>query len=84
MLVELTTPEGWKFWAESFVHIGEEDIPLDSLTEQQRNYVMASVDVHALNAVYAGRATFKAEGLPEFEEVFPELAEKLGRKKKTE
>ena len=56
------------------------DYPLDELTKEQRSYVLAVRDVNALNAAYAGRVEFRAEGLPDFEEVFPEIAEKRKRK----
>lgn len=71
MLVELTTPSGWKFWGESLVTIHGEDYPVNEMTQLQRDYVLAVRDVNALNAAYAGRAVFTAEGLPKFEEVFP-------------
>lgn len=76
MLVELVTESGYKFWGESFAVIDGEDYPLDEMTPEQRSYVLAVRDVNALNAAYAGRAEFTAEGLPAFEEVFPELAAK--------
>lgn len=56
------------------------DYPLDELTREQRSYVLAVRDVNALNAAYAGRAEFRAVGLPAFEEVFPEIAEKRKQK----
>lgn len=76
MLVELTTPSGIKFWAESFAVIDGEDHCLDDMTQDQRDYIFAVRDVNALNAAFAGKAEFRAEGLRPFEEVFPELAEK--------
>lgn len=76
MLTELVTKNGYHFWGESFVVIDGEDYPLDEMTPQQRGYVLAVRDVNALNAAFAGKAKFYAEGLPEFEEVFPNLAEK--------
>lgn len=75
MLVELTTPSGYKFWGESLVEINGKDYPLDELTPEQRSYVLAMRDVNALNAAYAGKAEFTAEGLRPFHEVFPELAQ---------
>ena len=75
-LVELVTESGWKFWAESFVVIDGEDYPLDELTEEQHDFVMATLDVNGLNAAYAGVAEFEAVGLPAFDAVFPEIAEK--------
>lgn len=74
MLKELVTPSGYRFWGESLVTIDGTDYPLDELTREQRSYVLAVRDVNALNAAYAGRAVFRAEGLPAFEEVFPEIA----------
>ena len=74
MLVEMVTPKGYKFWGESLVTINGKDYPLDELNEEQRSYVVAMRDVTALNAAYAGRAEFRAEGLRPFQEVFPELA----------
>ena len=58
------------------------DYPLDELTKEQRSYVLAVRDVNALNAAYAGRAEFRAEGLPAFEEVFPDIA--AGKEEKEE
>ncbi len=80
MLTELVTPSGYRFWGESFVVIDGKNYPLDELTREQRSYVLAVRDVNALNAAYAGRAVFHAEGLPAFEEVFPEIAEERTRK----
>lgn len=74
MLVELTTPEGYKFWGESFVVIEGEDYCLDDMTREQRSYVLAVRDRNALNAAFSGQAEFTVEGLPEFEEVFQEIA----------
>ena len=74
MLQELVTPSGYRFWGESLVTIDGVDYPLDELTREQRSFVLAVRDVNALNAAYAGRAEFRAEGLPAFEEVFPEIA----------
>lgn len=74
MLTELVTPSGYRFWGESLVAIDGVEYPLDELTREQRGYVLAVRDVNALNAAYAGRAEFRAEGLPAFEEVFPEIA----------
>lgn len=76
MLVELVTPSGYKFWGESFAVIDGEDYCLDDMTQEQREYVLAVRDVNALNAAYAGKAEFRAEGLRPFEEVFPEIAAK--------
>ena len=76
LLQELVTPSGYRFWGESLVTIDGKDYPLDELTKEQRSYVLAVRDVNALNAAYAGRAEFRAEGLPAFEEVFPEIAKK--------
>ena len=70
MLVELTTPSGIKFWAESFVVIDGEDRCLDDLTQEQRDFAMATVNANALNAAFAGRAEFRAEGLRSYQEVF--------------
>ena len=80
MLVEMVTPKGYKFWGESLVTIDGKDYPLDELTKDQRDFVMATVDVNALNAAFAGEAVFKAEGLRSFEEVFPEIAAERERK----
>lgn len=80
MLVELVTSSGYHFWGESFAVIDGEDYCLDELTPEQRSYVLAVRDVNALNAAFAGEAEFTAEGLPDFAEVFPELASKRKRK----
>lgn len=72
MLVELTTPGGIKFWAESFVVIDGEDHCLDDMTQEQRDYIFAVRDVNALNAAFAGKAEFHAKGLRSFKEVFPD------------
>lgn len=76
MLVELTTASGFKFWGESFVVIDGEDHCLDDMTQEQRDYIFAVRDVNALNAAFAGKAEFYAEGLRPFEEVFPDLNKK--------
>ena len=82
LLQELVTPSGYHFWGESLVTIDGVDYPLDELTKEQRSYVLAVRDVNALNAAYAGRAEFRAEGLPAFEEVFPEIAAERKKRKK--
>lgn len=74
MLVELVTASGYHFWGESFAVIDGKDYPLDEMTPEQRSYVLAVRDVNSLNAAFAGKAEFRAEGLPAFEEVFPEIA----------
>lgn len=74
VLTELVTPSGYRFWGESFAVIDGKDYPLDEMTREQRSYVLAVRDVNALNAAYAGRAEFRAEGLPAFEDVFPDIA----------
>ena len=76
MLVELITPSGWKFLGKSFVTVNGKDYPLDELSKKRRDYVLAVRDVNALNAAFAGKAEFRAEGLPEFKYVFPELETK--------
>ena len=81
MLQELVTPSGYRFWGESLVTIDGVDYPLDELTREQRSFVLAVRDVNALNAAFAGRAEFRAEGLPAFEEVFPEIAAERKRRK---
>ena len=81
MLQELVTPSGYRFWGESLVTIDGVDYPLDELTREQRSFVLAVRDVNALNAAFAGRAEFRAEGLPTFEEVFPEIAAKREKRK---
>ena len=78
---ELAPPRGYRFWGESLVTIDGVDYPLDELTREQRSYVLAVRDVNALNAAYAGRAEFRAEGLPAFEEIFPEIAAARERKR---
>lgn len=82
MLEELVTPKGYHFWGESFAVIDGEDYPLNEMTPEQQSYIMTKVNLQALNAAYAGEAEFYAEGLPEFEEVFPELAKKREEKKR--
>lgn len=81
MLQELVTPSGYHFWGESLVTIDGVDYPLDEMTCEQRSYVLAVRDVNALNAAFAGRAEFRAEGLPAFGEVFPEIAAKRKERK---
>ena len=81
MLQELVTPSGYHFWGESLVTIDGVDYPLDEMTCEQRSFVLAVRDVNALNAAFAGRAEFRAEGLPAFEEVFPEIAAKRKSRK---
>ena len=80
MLTELVTASGYHFWGESFAVIDGRDYPLDEMTPEQRSYVLAVRDVNALNAAFAGQAEFRAEGLPAFEEVFPEIAAERKRK----
>lgn len=74
MLLETVTPKGYRFWGESLVTIDGKDYPLDELSKEQRDYVLAVRDVNALNAAFAGKAVFRAEGLPDFETMFPEIA----------
>lgn len=81
LLQELVTPSGYRFWGESLVTIDGVDYPLDELTREQRSFVLAVRDVNALNAAFAGRAEFRAEGLPTFEEVFPEIAAEREKRK---
>lgn len=81
MLQELVTPSGYHFWGESLVTIDGVDYPLDEMTCEQRSFVLAVRDVNALNAAFAGRAEFRAEGLPAFEEVFPEIATERKKRK---
>lgn len=73
---ELVTADGWAFHAQSFVKVRGKYIDLDDLNERQKNYVAAMLNVNGLNAAYAGRALFQAEGLPSFDEVFPEPEDK--------
>lgn len=56
--------------------IDGEDHCIDEMTQEQRDYIFAVRDVNALNAAFAGRAEFTAEGLRPFEEVFPDLRKK--------
>ena len=58
------------------------DYPLDEMTREQRSFCLAVRDVNALNAAFAGQAEFRAEGLPAFEEVFPEIAAERKRRKR--
>lgn len=81
MLVEMVTPKGYHFWGESLVTIDGKDYPLDEMNKEQRDYVCAVRDVNALNAAFAGERVYRAEGLPEFEDVFPEIAAERERKK---
>ena len=78
--MELVTPKGYHFWGESLVTIDGKDYPLDELNKDQRDYVLAVRDVNALNAAFAGERVYRAEGLPEFEDVFPEIAAERKRK----
>ena len=71
MKVKLVTEHGWEFWAESFVDIGGDVVAMDALTPEQHDYIMASVDAHALTAAARGTGAYRAE-LPPFEQVFPE------------
>lgn len=81
MLREITTKKGYKFWGESFVVIDGKDYPMDEMNEEQREYVGTMLNVQGLNAYYAGKRVYKAEGLRPFEDVFPEIAaERAARK----
>ena len=82
MLVEMVTPKGYHFWGESLVTIDGKDYPLDEMNKEQRDYVCAVRDVNALNAAFAGERVYRAEGLPEFEDVFPEIAAERKQKQK--
>ena len=73
MKVKLVTEHGWEFWGESFVNIRGKEVAMDSLTPEQHDYIMASVDAHALTAAAKGKGVYRAE-LPDFESVFPEFA----------
>lgn len=72
---KLVTEDGWEFNAQSFVKINGQYYDLDDLNDQQRDYVAAALNVQGLNAAYAGKYIFQAEGLPPFAEVFPDLVE---------
>lgn len=70
---KLVTKGGWEFNAASYVRIGGKYVDLDDLTEEQQKYVATTLNVKALNAAYAGKREYRAEGLPDVREVFPEL-----------
>lgn len=71
-MVELVTECGWKFWASSEVIIGDKCYDMETLTEKQKRFVSGKLNEQGLNAAYAGRAVFKAEGIPTYEEAFGE------------
>lgn len=71
---KLVTPSGWEFNAGTFVKIGGQYYDVDEMNEAQRNYIAARLNVQGLNAAYAGKLKFQAEGLPPFNEVFPDIA----------
>ena len=70
-MVELVTKSGWKFNSGAFVQIGDKYYDMDELTEAQRRFVSGKLQEQFLNASFAGRVTFEAQGLPQFEDVFP-------------
>ena len=70
---KLVTKDGWEFNAASYVKINGEYVDTNELTEEQRAYVATLLNVRALNAAYAGKREYRAEGLPDVREVFPEL-----------
>lgn len=82
LMMELVTPKGELFRAESVVTIGDRSYPLEELSQEQRDYILASRDVHALNAVFAGRAVFTAERLPKFQDVFSKYFGQSNEKQK--
>lgn len=71
-MIELITEQGWKFNSSAFVHIGDKCYDMDDLTEGQSLFVSGKLQEQALNAAFAGKATFTAKGLPSLEEVFPQ------------
>ena len=79
-MVKLKTASGYEFWYRSYVKIDGVSYPTDELTQEQRDYVFAMRDVHALNAAYAGERHYYAVGLRPFEEVFPEIAAERRRR----
>lgn len=58
---------------QAFVHVGERLVNVDDLTPEQREYLGAVLRVTMLNAVYDGKATFRAENLPDPNELFADL-----------
>ena len=70
---KLVTEQGWEFNAQSFVNIGGKYYDMDEMTPEQRNCVGALLNVQGLNGAFAGKAVFRAEGIPPLRELFPEL-----------
>lgn len=62
-----------KIRAVSYVHVGDRLVCTDDLTQEQKNYVGAMLQVEMLNAAYRGKAEFTAN-LPPLEQVFPGAA----------
>lgn len=71
-MVKLVTKEGWEFWGAASVIIGGKEYDLDEMNEEQKRFMSGKIKENLLNGAYRGKATFKAEGLPPVEEVFPE------------
>lgn len=60
-----------KIVAKAYITVNGQKVDVDTLNPAQRSYLGACLQVQMLNAAYAGKARFWAEGLPPKEEVFP-------------
>lgn len=54
----------------AYVHVGDQLVDVDTLNDEQRNYLGASLQVAMLNGAYRGKVKFWSE-LPPVEQVFP-------------
>jgi hypothetical protein len=64
---------------ESYITIGGVDYNLDEMTPEQKNLVGSHLRVKFLNAMFLGKAVFKAEKLPPPETVFTQLADQRAK-----
>lgn len=74
---KLVTKDGWEFNAASYVKINGKYVDLDDLTQEQQAYIATALNIKALNAAYAGKREYRAEGLPAFRDVFPESGQTI-------
>ncbi len=61
-----------KITVQAFVHINNKLVDVDTLNEQQREYIGELLNYKAVSAVYRGRAEVILPDLPKKEEVFAE------------
>ena len=59
-----------KIRVKAYIHVRDQLVDVDTLNEEQKDYLGASLQVAMLNGAYRGKAKFWAD-LPPVEQVFP-------------